>query len=338
MIMKRSATALLLAFSLLAPNPSLIAQDEAVDDDIFELSPFSVSEKSARGYRAQNTLAGSRLNTSLKDVAASIHQPDLPVSVFGASAADFVGLDQKPLSLQNAAQPVTLVIKADEVVLNMAIGFFDDLEKVRKDKLYEYLDQVQAAIEKDPTLRFIPGEMRIAQGDRKKSRGNKSRAAYTSHAYFQVAFDLTDSLYPAKRIHEITRTLYQLGLESDVTRLYRGDIELLVKNPQQHRDALLQLVLRELNALRETLGKDFALTPTRIDDTVRVAAYSQTEVTLWIDYDYNLDSLQQKERKEQLRQENEAKESLRLSREHELAMAKATTAQPTCCQARQTVN
>ncbi|GAB5562318.1 MAG: hypothetical protein SynsKO_39650 [Synoicihabitans sp.] len=41
-------------------------------EDVVELSPFEVDATADVGYQAQNTLAGSRLNTKLKDVAASI--------------------------------------------------------------------------------------------------------------------------------------------------------------------------------------------------------------------------------------------------------------------------
>lgn len=50
----------------------VIAQSEAGEDDIFELSPFTVNAEEDQGYRAQNTLSGTRLKSSLTDVGASI--------------------------------------------------------------------------------------------------------------------------------------------------------------------------------------------------------------------------------------------------------------------------
>ena len=41
-------------------------------DELVVLSPFEVNATSDVGYLAQNTLAGSRLNTALKDTAAAI--------------------------------------------------------------------------------------------------------------------------------------------------------------------------------------------------------------------------------------------------------------------------
>src|SRR5690606_28476771 len=44
----------------------------AAGDEIVALTPFEVNTSQDVGYVAQNTLAGSRLNTSLKDTAASL--------------------------------------------------------------------------------------------------------------------------------------------------------------------------------------------------------------------------------------------------------------------------
>ena len=50
---------------------SIYAQNED-DDDIYELSPFQISQDSDQGYMATETLAGTRLRTSVRDVGAAI--------------------------------------------------------------------------------------------------------------------------------------------------------------------------------------------------------------------------------------------------------------------------
>ncbi|MBL9200346.1 MAG: TonB-dependent receptor, partial [Opitutaceae bacterium] len=72
------------------PPPAAAA---ARRDDIVELSPFVVRNDQDVGYLAANTLAGSRLNTALKDTAASI-------SVF---TAEFMS-DLGALSLSDVAR------------------------------------------------------------------------------------------------------------------------------------------------------------------------------------------------------------------------------------------
>ncbi len=49
----------------------LAAQDDSGSDEVFELSPFSVLAED-EGYRATTTLAGTRLNTQLKDIGSAI--------------------------------------------------------------------------------------------------------------------------------------------------------------------------------------------------------------------------------------------------------------------------
>jgi hypothetical protein len=56
-------------------------------DEVIELSPFTVNASADKGYRAENTLAGSRLNTSLRDTPAS-------VSVFTKEFLEDIGLNE----------------------------------------------------------------------------------------------------------------------------------------------------------------------------------------------------------------------------------------------------
>lgn len=60
---------ILLTASLSAQTPPA---DQAPDENLFELSPFTVTTEGNMGYQATNTLAGSRLNTNLRDVGAAV--------------------------------------------------------------------------------------------------------------------------------------------------------------------------------------------------------------------------------------------------------------------------
>ena len=70
-----SSTLLLLALAtsgLAQQSQTTATAAASKDDETLHLSPFVVNADEDRGYRATSTLAGSRINTSLKDVAASI--------------------------------------------------------------------------------------------------------------------------------------------------------------------------------------------------------------------------------------------------------------------------
>ena len=52
------------------PSASAASSAPAATNAIVELSPFTVTGSGDVGYRATNTLAGSRMNSSLKDTPA----------------------------------------------------------------------------------------------------------------------------------------------------------------------------------------------------------------------------------------------------------------------------
>lgn len=57
----------------IAVAPNLDAQDDSSgDDEVYELSPFTVDAQENTGYRATSTLAGTRLKTELRDLGAAI--------------------------------------------------------------------------------------------------------------------------------------------------------------------------------------------------------------------------------------------------------------------------
>ncbi|MDA0350462.1 MAG: TonB-dependent receptor plug domain-containing protein [Verrucomicrobia bacterium] len=60
-----------LVFSLMGA-PALFSQEDADEEKVFELSPFTVESDETVGYMATTTLAGTRIKSDLKDIASSI--------------------------------------------------------------------------------------------------------------------------------------------------------------------------------------------------------------------------------------------------------------------------
>ena len=60
------------AAAVLATALTVFAQTVSLPVDVVELSPFIVSTKGDDGYRAANTLAGTRMNSSLLQTPAAI--------------------------------------------------------------------------------------------------------------------------------------------------------------------------------------------------------------------------------------------------------------------------
>lgn len=67
----RNIVRAILAFAMSSGAASnAVAQDD--EEDVFELSPFTVDATDANGYRATSTLAGTRIKTNLRDVGSSV--------------------------------------------------------------------------------------------------------------------------------------------------------------------------------------------------------------------------------------------------------------------------
>ncbi|MGY8694028.1 MAG: TonB-dependent receptor plug domain-containing protein, partial [Verrucomicrobiia bacterium] len=63
--------------ALWAAGVMILASVQGQDDDeeskeVFELSPFSLDASDDSGYRATNTISGTRLNTAIKDIPMPI--------------------------------------------------------------------------------------------------------------------------------------------------------------------------------------------------------------------------------------------------------------------------
>ena len=71
----------------LAQSATTSAGQNPSTDNVVELSPFTVNTNADKGYQAENTLAGSRLNSSLRDTPSS-------VSVFTTAFLEDLGLHQ----------------------------------------------------------------------------------------------------------------------------------------------------------------------------------------------------------------------------------------------------
>lgn len=72
LFLRRHLPTALMALGLTCFSQSVTAQPNQQDEDIFELSPFTVSEDGQEGYRASNTISGTKINTPLRDVPLSL--------------------------------------------------------------------------------------------------------------------------------------------------------------------------------------------------------------------------------------------------------------------------
>jgi len=189
-------------FVYLALIPIIVSAQDDGEEEVFNLSPFSVSAPNDQGYRATNTLAGTRLKT---DLSPAIQVSDSGATIIGIKTGDF-----SELSLGSGIR------------IRFAIGFYDDKEKVRRDKLNQYLDEAAQRVSSIPDLHFESGAILVPEGDRKKSK-NKQRSAYTSFAHFSVSFKVGNSESPFERVRAVRRMIGDMKLDSSLAKIFFGE-------------------------------------------------------------------------------------------------------------------
>lgn len=193
----------------------------------------------------------------------------------------------------NPRVSISLIKPADELSLRFAVSFYDDLEEVREGTLLKYLDLIREKIESVKGLRFEASGLQIALGDRKKSI-RRRRSEYTSHAHFSIFAEIGQDISTFDAVRELLDGL-ELESASEMTKLFDGPVNLVLKRPDQYRSELLKAIFADFNLLKEGLGPEFEILPVGLGGRVQVRAHSDTEVELWIEYSHSIRSVRDRE-------------------------------------------
>ena len=122
------------------------------------------------------------------------------------------------------------LVEAQGIDISFSVAFYDDLERVRKERLFEILDRIRTAVEADGSLHFEPGSVLIPPGDRKRLKATR-KADLTSYAQFFISFDLEPGDSPFKRTMAVRRMIDNLKLDTDTTRVFYGDATPRIESP-----------------------------------------------------------------------------------------------------------
>jgi hypothetical protein len=235
---------------------TLIAQSESDgEEEAVILSPFQISTDRDSSYSTVSSLSGSRLASPVVD--NSIPSPDVPISI---------------------------VKKADAVVIQFVLSNSSDKQEVRNQELYSSVRGIQTAVQKVPGLRMEQREVRFASGNRKMLSFGKG--TQTSYASIVIFADLDPALRLADRTKQVRDLLDQIKFPAQ-TKLVDGSVGLYLKNSSSYRREILQKIFDDLDFVKKGLGTDFEVLPSGLNQTVRLRACSETEVELWIDYSFN---------------------------------------------------
>ena len=263
---------------ILMVSPLVARSEDESDEEVVSLSPFEVTSESDQGYQASSALAGTRVRTDLRDAGST-------VSVI---TAQFL----KDTGPAMPAVPVTVVKRADALVIQFALATTADKESARNAEVNSYIEAIDKVMKATPGLRLEPREIFLASGDRKRSIISKG-GQITSFAHFVVFADLGGDVRPFQRVKQVRDILAGLKIEAATTKLLDGPVGLYVRRPSQYRSEILAKIFDDLAIVKKGLGSEFELLVSGLNDRVKMRTCSETDVELWIDYSFAIRSIRE---------------------------------------------
>jgi len=249
-------------------------------EEIVMLSPFEVSASGDQGYAANTTLAGTRIRTNLKDVGSAI----------SVVTAQFL----QDTSGASPQVPITVVKRADAMVIQFALAATGDKADARNAELTTAIDAISAAIKNTPGLRFEPREIMLASADRTKTLIGKG-GIVTSYAHFVIFSDFSDGMRPYQRVKQVRDLLTGLKISTATTKLLDGPVGLYIRQPSQYRAELLAKIFADLEVVKKGLGAEFEVFVSGLNSGVKMRTCSETDIELWLDYSFTIRSIRELE-------------------------------------------
>jgi hypothetical protein len=248
--------------------PLLVVAARAQDGDSEEmitLSPFSISAEDDVGYSVSSAFAGTRLANNLVDPTAARRTPNVPV---------------------------TLIKRADALAVSFSLVNAGDRQDRRNAELYASIESLRAEIGRVPGLHFEHREVRFASGNRSKISFASRSGTTTSYASVLVLADLPEGVDVVKQVKAIRDAVARATLQGQ-TKMVDGVVGLYVKDAAQHRREILDRIFADLDGLKKSLGAEFEVLPSGLNEPVRVRVCSETDVEFWIDYSFTIRSIRE---------------------------------------------
>lgn len=251
---------LLVLVSLTFVSAARAQSDEA--GEIVELSPFEITFGEDRGYKALPS------NARVRPPAADVPLPTVPV---------------------------TLVKRADAIVVQFALSNSADKQDARNKHLASSIDAIAAAVKTVPGLKLEHRQVQLASGDRRGSIIGKG-GVVTSFANIAIFAELSSEMRLYERIKQIRDAVDATKLVGD-TKLMDGPAGLYLKRPNEYRKELLAKIFEDLELVKKGLGGDFEVLVSGLSQGTKFRPCSETELELWIDYSFTIRSVRELEAK-----------------------------------------
>lgn len=255
---------LLLTCVVLAATPSSRGQDYASEsEEMIVLTPFEVSTEADAGYASGSVLSGGRIDSSLFN----------------------------PNQGRTPNVPITITKRAESLAVSFSLANFGDKPDKRNGELHGTIEALRAAVDKTPGLRFEHREIRFSSANRGKLSLSRT-GAVTSYASILIFADLTPGVDVVKQVKLIRDTVQKAGLQGQ-TKIVDGVVGLYLKDQARFRREILDRIFEDIEHLKKSVGPDFEILLSGLNQPVRARVSSETDIELWIDYSFSIRSMRE---------------------------------------------
>ena len=191
--------------------------------------------------------------------------------------------------------PITVIRKADAVVIEFALSNSADKQDARNKELTDSVDALAAEIRAIPGLRFENREVQLMSGNRSRSIIGKG-GVVTSFANFAVFAELSAETRLYERVKQV-RGIVSAAKFTGATKVIDGPVSLFIKRPNETRKELLAKIFEDYEQVKKGLGADFEVLVSGLAGPVRLRSCAENEVELWLDYSFSIRSVRELEAK-----------------------------------------
>ena len=186
---------------------------------------------------------------------------------------------------------VTLIKRADAVVIQFALSNSTDKQETRNKQLSGSIELISAAIKSVAGLKLEHREVRLTSGDRRGSIISKGDVV-TSFANIAILADVTNEMRLYERVKQVRDVVDSVKLVGE-TKVIDGPVGLFLRRPNDARRELLAKIFEDFEIVKKGLGADFEVLPSGLSTAVQMRACSESELELWIDYSFTIRSVRE---------------------------------------------
>ena len=180
--------------------------------------------------------------------------------------------------------PVNSSIDIDAEYVAMSVSLSSDAKypSERAELISKLQSSIYSAASKATNIDFQQGVISLSPREESSFSISKSYGRNSGSSFY-----ILSKLGAGKDIYASTQEIYAFISKikkPEDTSLNLGNTSLAISSPQGYRSQLLEMVKAEINSTKESLGADYKVTISGLENPVIVRQKNHKQITLFIDY------------------------------------------------------